>query len=465
MPRDARREWSTVLLLVGLAGVVASFLAATFVTHRAARLIDVASDAIAYNSVPSIQHLAAVRNEARQVEQLVDGRLRAQGDARASSDRARVEESLANLDGEVSSYLALRGSEEGMPFVASVRRSALQFHTAVRQVLALADAGALDAARAGFASELRPSRVRLLDATTHAIDQSADHGRQLAVLIREERRRALAFGLALDALCGLLAVLGAALVWREVSRRSAFLRAQAQIQEERAGELELFAGRVAHDISNPLGVARMAVDLALKREPSDPDRHEVLGRARRSLARTQSIVEGLLRFARAGAKPHPGETVEVAPVVQGVVSDLVAEAEGAGAEIRLDITPCRAACDRGVLSSIVANLVHNAVKYLGDGPVRCIDVRVREHGAIVRVEVQDTGPGLPPDLADRAFELYVRGAHQDRAGLGLGLATVRRLVEGHGGQVGVESQPGRGCRFWFELPAASARPADLRAGP
>ncbi len=360
----------------------------------------------------------------------------------------------------MAAYLALPPIEQEQPLAADIRRSALQFHSAARQVLALADAGATEAARLSVTSELRPARVRLLDLTTQAIDRSASRGRDLAVIIKEERRRTLGLGLALDALCGVMAALGAALVWREVSRRSSLLKAHSRLLEARAGELELFAGRVAHDISNPLGVARMAVDLLLSRDSAELTKRELLDRARRSLQRTEVIVEGLLRFARAGAKPHPGETVEVAPVIQGVISDLVAEAEAVGVEIASTVSPCLVACDCGVLMSIVSNLVHNAVKYVGEGPVRRVEVRARQQGMTVRVEVQDTGPGLPPDLLDRVFELYTRGVHSNRAGLGLGLATVKRLVEGHGGCVGVDSEPGAGCLFWVELPATvAARPA------
>jgi signal transduction histidine kinase len=73
----------------------------------------------------------------------------------------------------------------------------------------------------------------------------------------------------------------------------------------------------------------------------------------------------------------------------------------------------------------------------------------------VRFEVDDTGPGIPVEEQAAVFEPYVRGKGAHVAGLGLGLATVRRLVEANGGRVGVASQPGRGARFWFTLPAAA----------
>jgi signal transduction histidine kinase len=91
---------------------------------------------------------------------------------------------------------------------------------------------------------------------------------------------------------------------------------------------------------------------------------------------------------------------------------------------------------------------------MGKGP----DLRVRV-GALagarsMRFEVVDTGPGLPPGSEDRVFEPYCRLTEGDEQGLGLGLATVKRLVEGHGGHVGVKSTSG-GCTFWFDLPLAT----------
>lgn len=90
------------------------------------------------------------------------------------------------------------------------------------------------------------------------------------------------------------------------------------------------------------------------------------------------------------------------------------------------------------------------------------EARGRSHAAgnnvaaRVRFEVEDTGPGLPPGLEPLVFEPYVRG-HKTGAGIGLGLATVRRITEAHGGEVGVFANKERGCTFWFELPCATSQ--------
>ena len=113
------------------------------------------------------------------------------------------------------------------------------------------------------------------------------------------------------------------------------------------------------------------------------------------------------------------------------------------------------ACSAGVLASVLSNLLQNAIKHIGDSQgERTISVAIGERDHTLHFEVKDTGPGVPPHIGERVFERYVR---DDRSsGLGLGLATVKHLVEGAGGRLGFESAAGKGSCFWFELPRATA---------
>lgn len=144
-------------------------------------------------------------------------------------------------------------------------------------------------------------------------------------------------------------------------------------------------------------------------------------------------------------------------MLPAAAAELRPEADAAQAELAIDVpAPCRVRCSAGACASILSNLVRNALKYLGDAPVRRVEVRARRTAGRVVVEVADTGPGIAPDRQATLFDPFVRGATGGRPGLGLGLATVKRLVEAYGGQVGLESEPGQGTRFWFELPAAAS---------
>jgi signal transduction histidine kinase/CheY-like chemotaxis protein len=102
---------------------------------------------------------------------------------------------------------------------------------------------------------------------------------------------------------------------------------------------------------------------------------------------------------------------------------------------------------------VLMNLVGNAIKFTPEGGR--IELVAQELGDTIRVEVHDSGPGIPPEEQKRIFEAFYRLRHADKAveGTGLGLAITQRLVEMHGGQLGIESQPGEGSCFYFTLPS------------
>ena len=118
------------------------------------------------------------------------------------------------------------------------------------------------------------------------------------------------------------------------------------------------------------------------------------------------------------------------------------------------VPPCAIYGHAGVLASVIENLTRNAVKYMGERTERRVDVRVEPRGSMVRVEVEDSGPGIPPALYDTIFDPHVRGRTGGKPGIGLGLATVKRIAEAHGGSVGFRSKLDVGTTFWIELPRA-----------
>jgi signal transduction histidine kinase len=268
--------------------------------------------------------------------------------------------------------------------------------------------------------------------------------------------------LALAALSVALAAVAGGLVVAFVQRHERLVDEHAALVERRANELDQFAARVAHDIAGPLGTVLLANRLVCGKVAGDPDAQQKLARCERAALRVQRIVDGLLEFARTGAKPAPGVRAEVGPVIEDLASELAPTAEAADAELVVEpFAPCEVAASPGVLTSLVSNLARNAIKYLGDAPVRRVVLRVLDAGDAVRVEVEDTGPGVPPTLEGILFQPYVRGAGTGEPGLGLGLATVKSLAEAHGGRVGLRSVVGKGSTFWFEVP----KPAGTRSTP
>jgi signal transduction histidine kinase len=236
------------------------------------------------------------------------------------------------------------------------------------------------------------------------------------------------------------------------------LAAMNQLAARRANELEQFAGRVAHDILGPLTSVKTALTLA-DEQGADPEVSRMLARGHRGVGRVCMIVDGLLRFARAGAQPEPGIFTTVRPVLEAIVAEL--EPVAAEAQTRLVLEPmqdCAVACNAGVLTILVENLVRNAIRYMGDRSERRVVVRVHDRdptGGFVHFDVEDTGPGIGEARLEGLFDPHVRGLDSTQPGIGLGLATVRRVSEAHGGRAGVSSVVGVGSTFWFELARAS----------
>jgi signal transduction histidine kinase len=130
-------------------------------------------------------------------------------------------------------------------------------------------------------------------------------------------------------------------------------------------------------------------------------------------------------------------------------------AERSGVEVVTgDIPPLTVVCTAGIVTSVLSNLVQNAIRYTAGSEHPRVELRVLEEKDCARIEVEDSGPGISEEDRIVVFEPYVRRSTAGPGGLGLGLATVKRLVEAHRGNVGVESYPGRGATFWFTLPVA-----------
>jgi signal transduction histidine kinase len=174
------------------------------------------------------------------------------------------------------------------------------------------------------------------------------------------------------------------------------------------------------------------------------------------------IIDGLLEFARAGANPAPNARADLKEILDEVIAEVQPTADLGGVELRAEpFPPTAVACTAGALTSVLSNLLGNAVKYVGEGRrlPRRVAVRVESRNDLVRVEIEDNGPGLPPNSEKRAFEAFQRLTSTNTPGIGLGLATVKRIVEAYKGHLGVRSVPDEGCTFWFELPKARAETA------
>ncbi len=371
-----------------------------------------------------------------------------------AEDRAAAAAAVARARAELAAPLARYRRLPGLPGEDEVWRRAERWLAEVDRLLN-ERAHADGSARRAIHAELQRGVERLEAELANVIDFNAVTTRRSAKRIRELRKDAALLAWGLDGIAVGAALISGVLVHRGARRSARLIEEHRRLQERRIEELDAFGARVAHDIRGPLQGVGLALEVLARKAP-DGASETPLRRARASLERVGQVVDALLAFARAGAPAADAPPAAVHEVLTAVVDGAADEAKAARAELELGrLEPCTAACSAGVLTSIASNLVRNALRYVGDRPERRVTVRAWARGEWAHLEVEDTGPGIPSALHDVLFEPHVRGPGSSGGpGLGLGLATVRRLVIAHHGDVGFETTEGRGTRFWVDLPRA-----------
>ncbi|ELY50544.1 PAS domain-containing sensor histidine kinase [Natronococcus jeotgali] len=238
---------------------------------------------------------------------------------------------------------------------------------------------------------------------------------------------------------------------REYRRKLEETIAQLETSNER---LEHFAYAASHDLQEPLRMVSSYLRLLEDRygDAFDADGEEFLAFALDGADRMRNMIDGLLEYSRVETQGSPLEPTDLEDVVEDVRADLQFRLEESGADVTVDRLP-RVEGDADQLRQVFQNLLENAIEYSGDEPPT-IRVDAERRGDRWSVAVHDEGIGIDPDDQDRVFEvfqrLHGRGEHE---GMGIGLALCQRIVERHGGEIAVDSEPGEGATFSVTLPA------------
>jgi len=435
-------EWrrNERLLVIAIAAMVVSFAVAEGAGLSVEASIHDRAEDLYANAAPSIATLSTLRFDL----QILDQQLREHATTSTiiAVDR-RVEREFARYD-------ALP-TFEGEPAVKASLRAALdRLH------------GELDAWRPNgpdattTTTEISHTITTAREATKAAIELNSHAVGEIAKQIERIRAKARTVTIVMFAVSAALTAVTALLLARMFRRARVASERLTSIEAARADELERFAGRVAHDILSPLSSTTLAMGMALASAPAGSSLRGALERGQRGLSQARSIVSDLYEFARSGAKPHVSAT-SLPEVVQSVVAIVTDDAAATGVALEIGTVPdVEIACSPGVLTSILGNLLRNAVKYTAGSPRREVSLEVGVRADHVRFDVHDTGPGIPPEATTLVFEPFVRLPSQVAPGLGLGLATVKKLTEAHHGAVGVTSTVGEGSTFWVELPCVAA---------
>jgi hypothetical protein len=220
-------------------------------------------------------------------------------------------------------------------------------------------------------------------------------------------------------------------------------------------DLEAFGHTVAHDLRAPLrhiaGYMSLLERTALRK--LTPTEREQLATIRSSAERMNRLIGDLLTFSRLGRAEVRKGPVDVDGLLREVVSEHAAEAGNRNIVWSLQPMP-EVPGDPGLLRQVLENLVANAVKYTGPRDPAEIEIGASRGNGEVIFHVRDNGVGFKSDHASRLYRVFSRlHPAEDFEGTGIGLATVRRIVEKHGGRVWANAKENEGATFCFALPA------------
>jgi two-component system CheB/CheR fusion protein len=224
-----------------------------------------------------------------------------------------------------------------------------------------------------------------------------------------------------------------------------------------ASDLEGFSYSLAHDMRAPLRAMQSFASLI---EQKDDKRlsaasRDYLQRIRTSTLRLDELVRDSLSYAKTMREDPPLHPVNVGKLLRGML-DTYPNLQPSEAEIVIDCEQALVRGNEAALTQCFSNLLGNAVKFVPPSVKPAVRVWAEDHGDCLRIWVQDNGIGIPQDSQEAIFGMFQRlHRSEEYPGTGVGLALVRKVVQRMGGNVGVQSAPGQGSKFWVELPKAN----------
>jgi signal transduction histidine kinase len=242
----------------------------------------------------------------------------------------------------------------------------------------------------------------------------------------------------------------------EVTRRT---EAEKSLQltllelERSNSELQQFAYVASHDLQEPLRMISSYVQLLERRYKSklDDDADEFIAYAVDGAKRMQGLINGLLQLSRLGTSGSSLGTVDCEVVLEQARANLQASIAECCAQVTHGPLPTVKA-DSMQLVQLFQNLIGNAIKFRGTG-TQSIHVSAEPKNGKWLFSVRDSGIGIDPEHSDRIFGIFQRlHGRGEYPGTGIGLAICKKIVESHGGQIWVDSEPGKGATFFFTLP-------------
>jgi light-regulated signal transduction histidine kinase (bacteriophytochrome) len=238
--------------------------------------------------------------------------------------------------------------------------------------------------------------------------------------------------------------------------------AQQRIEQARDlarfnAELEQFAYVSAHDLQEPLRMIASYLQLLSRRYKGklDSDADTFIGYAVEGAERLQALLQDLLELQQVGKGNRSRVRLPLSKAIDAARRNLAHRIEETGAEITYSTLPTVEAEEQAFVQ-LFGHLLDNAMKYCREGvrPQIHVSANLKQQGQTWEVRVQDNGVGIPAEYRNKIFDVFQRlHPRQEYPGTGIGLAICKKIVEVHGGQISVESEPGQGSAFCLTLPA------------
>ena len=231
------------------------------------------------------------------------------------------------------------------------------------------------------------------------------------------------------------------------------LRERTESLEQSNKELEQFAYIASHDLQEPLRMVASYTQLLSKRYKGklDSDADDFINYAVDGANRMQMLINDLLDYSRVGTRGKEFVITEFDTVMKKTLGNLKKAIEESDAKVTIDPLPSLMV-DGGQIGQLFQNLISNAIKFRGNVPPQ-IHISSEKNENKWTFSVRDNGIGIDPEYSSRIFEIFQRlHSKEEYPGSGIGLAICKKIVERHGGNIWIESEPGKGTSFYFSIP-------------
>jgi signal transduction histidine kinase len=260
---------------------------------------------------------------------------------------------------------------------------------------------------------------------------------------------------------------------RQLEAAQAELKEHANTLEERVQErtaslrqtidsLEGVCYHIAHDLRAPLRAIHSFTTLLEKNYAPRLDRtgEDYAHRVVEAAGRMDTLIQSLLDYGRLGHLQFSPVKLDVDGLMDRVISRLGSEIDACHAQLQVDRPLPAVLGDPGLIDQVLVQLITNALHFVEEETTPRIHIWSEQRNTMARLWIDDNGIGIAPEHQEKVFQIFERLHHDEaRPGTGIGLAIVAKAIERMKGIAGVDSQPGRGSRFWIELPLAEESPA------